>query len=122
MVKTSEELFDQFKGGPKDSGKRDSMCLVLSVKGFRKLFAKACPLPQSYQVTLKILGDTMETLGDSFQEKGFEFALRRNIMAGGDNCGRSFILGSLLEATGATAPVSWVEQCNALKHVDNIAL
>ena len=115
-------------------GRFDNSNLLAFIEFIKSIYAFTCGFPQSYQTTLKILGDTFETLGmcittisenteynalptigNKFETEGFAFAIRRNILFGGDNCGRSFLLGGLLTAAGAQVPREWEERTQSLE-------
>lgn len=59
--------------------------------------------------------NALPAIGNKFETEGFAFAIRRNILFGGDNCGRSFLLGGLLAAAGAQVPREWEERTQSLE-------
>jgi len=80
----------------------------------RPIMALTCSFPQSYFCALKIVGDTLKSFEDQedidvFKDEAFAFAVNRNINFGGDTCGRSFLIGTLMVALGADIPLNWVK-------------
>ena len=64
----------------------------------------------------------MHNLG---RTSGFADAIRTNIYAGGDNCGRAIVLGAVSGAHfgsgGATGiPKEWVSRVNAIDHIESL--
>ena len=43
-----------------------------------------------------------------------------NLMAGGDNCSRSLLLGALLAAEGGIVPTAWIEKTKEIGKVDSL--
>lgn len=90
----------------------------------KKVLAKNCLYPWAFIVSLKIALDA-QAMRDA-QEKPEEFdvfvwAVRRNIMIGGDTCGRVALFAGLLAATGVALPVDWVKKTTQYDEIEKLA-
>ncbi|GBG34391.1 Crystallin J1A [Hondaea fermentalgiana] len=86
---------------------------------FRNVKANSCGFPQSFVVGLKLCLDTEVVAAE--REEGFDkfaYALRRNMLTGGDTCGRIPIIAGLMAAAGASVPTEWVGKTECIKTVD----
>jgi hypothetical protein len=84
--------------------------------------AKSCSLPASFIVSVKVILDTatlQQHKGQDFD--AFKFALRRNMMIGGDQCGRTAFIAGLVAACGAPVPQEWVSKTKVYSHVSKLA-
>jgi len=67
---------------------------------------RACPLPQAMPVIFHICRHA----------KTYRDAIERNILAGGDNCGRAPVIGAVFGAAfgvqGSGIPVPWLARLN----------
>mmetsp|Transcript_14693 Transcript_14693/g.16757 ORF Transcript_14693/g.16757 Transcript_14693/m.16757 type:complete len:376 (-) Transcript_14693:3660-4787(-) len=93
---------------------------------YSKIMALTCAFPQSYFCALKIVGDTIETIGspsdnNDFKEEAFAFAVQRNINYGGDTCGRSYLIGSLIAALGAEIPDEWIALTRNAENISQVS-
>eukprot|EP00924_Labyrinthula_sp_SR-Ha-C_P009702 snap_masked-scaffold_22-processed-gene-3.15-mRNA-1 protein AED:1.00 eAED:1.00 QI:0/-1/0/0/-1/1/1/0/377 len=73
----------------------------------KKFMALSCGTPQAFAVSIKFILDAVRTFGagtDAFKTKALPFVVRRNILFGGDNCGRNWMIASLATALGAEIP------------------
>lgn len=84
----------------------------------KAILSLTCNFPGAFMASMKIIGDTVETFSpEELKTEGFVFAVRRNIQYGGDNCGRSMIVGSVMSYLGCDVPESWLSK---LTDKDNI--
>lgn len=85
---------------------------------YRSFKPKTCGFPQSFVVGLKFCLDAevVATSGDKDFNK-FTYAIRRNILAGGDNCGRVPVIAGLLAASGAKHPRKWEDKTSTVSIV-----
>jgi len=70
---------------------------------FQTKVGLACYLKSGIPGVIFILRMSLSLL----DEDVFKQAMRWNMIAGGDNCGRAIILGAILGASGHTAPEEW---------------
>jgi len=88
--------------------------------GYRGIKGKTCGFPQSFVVGLKICLDTeVMALANGERFDAFSFAIRRNLRAGGDTCGRSALIAGLVSAVFNEAPKDWAEKTNILQKIEN---
>jgi hypothetical protein len=91
----------------------------------KPFLAKSCALPASFILAVKIVLDTdvmLKAHGAHFD--ALTWALRRNIMAGGDQCGRVALVAALVAAaTNKDVPLHWQDKTSAalLKRIDKLA-
>jgi ADP-ribosylglycohydrolase len=82
-----------------DSAERDTVAFAGEV-------GRACPLPQAMPVIFHICRHAST----------YRDAVERNILAGGDNCGRAPIIGAVFGAAsgvqGDGIPVQWLARLN----------
>ncbi|MEP5155215.1 ADP-ribosylglycohydrolase family protein [Planktotalea sp.] len=80
---------------------------------YGQITERACHLPQGMPLSFHILNNT-----DSFQA-----AIDANILAGGDNCGRAIIIGSLAGAAYGleNIPLEWLLSMNAAQESWSLA-
>lgn len=75
-------------------------------------FGRSCALPGSFQAALAL----------ALAARGYRDAVRRNILAGGDNCSRSVLLGALLAAEGGmdSVPEEWRGKTSRFAEIDGL--
>mmetsp|Transcript_22693 Transcript_22693/g.42466 ORF Transcript_22693/g.42466 Transcript_22693/m.42466 type:complete len:353 (-) Transcript_22693:75-1133(-) len=81
------------------------------------LAAFSCSFPGSFIVGIKLLLESklaaeLDPSGDAFQA-----TIRRNILLGGDSCGRLGLIAALLAATGNQVPADWCAQTQVVDRV-----
>lgn len=94
----SNWLFEKYGGNP----------------DYKSMVGLTCGFPGSFMASLKVVLDTLEEFpeAEKFKNEGFAFAVRRNILFGGDNCGRTFVIGPLVVNLGAEIPTSFLDNMN----------
>jgi hypothetical protein len=118
--------------GEESDAKMHEHAAVLSAELYKEgmpefmkaILAKNCFFPGTFILSLKIVLDAQAVR--EAQEKPEEFdtlawAIRRNIMCGGDSCGRVAVVAGLLASTGVAMPVEWVKKTTQLDEVEKMA-
>jgi len=106
-VKASREKIGEYSESMWSEGKPDYM---------KKIGGLSCAFPGSFVVSLMLALDADITA--TTDEERFKDNIRRNILLGGDCCGRIPILSTLLAATGSTAPDDWTKKTSVADEVD----
>merc|ERR1712137_123031 len=90
----------------------------------KPMYAKSCSFPWSFILGIKIALDAVSVKALQRDPETFDvftFAIRRNIMLGGDSCGRAPLIAGLLVSAGFKPLPSWGDRCKSLPQIRSIA-
>ena len=80
------------------------------------IMAKSCGLPQSFIMSLELVLDADAKYGS--EDSSFVESVEKNILFGGDCCGRNAFIVGIQSALGKKLPDTWRRQANIMKEVE----
>ncbi len=84
-------------------------------------YATSCAYPQSFIVAVKIVMDAVTVHSERPETDLMAYAVRRNLMVGGDQCGRVALVAGLVGACGHPIPAGWAERTKGLDRLAKLA-
>eukprot|EP00924_Labyrinthula_sp_SR-Ha-C_P014247 snap_masked-scaffold_59-processed-gene-0.67-mRNA-1 protein AED:1.00 eAED:1.00 QI:0/-1/0/0/-1/1/1/0/367 len=102
-----------------ENGFAGKLAKKLNFKEKDKADVLSCAAPSNFAFCIKIVLDTEKSFPE-FGEEGMKFGIRRNIISGGDNVGRSWMISSLISSLGGKIPSLWKEKYSARKEIEEL--
>jgi hypothetical protein len=84
-------------------------------------YATSCAFPQSFIVAVKVVMDAVTVHAERPDVDLLAYAVRRNLMVGGDQCGRVALVAGLVGACGHPIPAGWAERTKGLDRLAQLA-
>ncbi|KAL7553626.1 hypothetical protein ACHAWF_016934 [Thalassiosira exigua] len=80
------------------------------------IMGKSCGLPQSFIISLKLVLDADAKCGSD--DSSFVESVEKNILFGGDCCGRNAFIVGIQSALGKKLPDTWYTQTNIMRDIE----
>ena len=115
---TSQDLIEHYTDLCKEYGSTATLPPGLPPH-LAPIMLKACGLPQSFTVSLKLILDA-ESANDSSEsdDDTFTRSVEQNIVFGGDCCGRNAFIVGIQSALGKELPRAWYEKTRLMDEVE----